>query len=267
MIQITPDRSLLLWHTARSYLSERTNIEKVDELASDKTNPKLTKMSDIYCRLLDSLRNRQGMPRSISNISNLKEVLKGFSPLEVQETYGLDWQKLFTAIQTEVRPTSRMDINSPQNYWVVFTKGALDSAAFLSQFKDGNEFVNSVGLFAENEALVAGMPMVMTLEITGLGFALACDFLKESGWSQYAKPDTHTKKILKGCGFADGTDYGTFKAIVTISKHVDQTPYNVDKVLWLIGSGKLYTINETFDTDRDEFIRRYNQLSTENHNV
>ena len=132
-----------------------------------------------------------------------------------------------------------MNINIPQNYWVVFTKGVLDAAAFLNKFKSGEDFVEKVNIFVQNGAFIAGLPQLLELEIHGLGFALACDFLKEAGWSQYAKPDVHTKKILHEVGLSDKSDFGTFKAILEIAEHINETPYRVDKVIWLIGSGNL----------------------------
>ncbi|MFB6273972.1 MAG: hypothetical protein ABEL51_13860, partial [Salinibacter sp.] len=71
------------------------------------------------------------------------------------------------------------------------------------------------------------------------GFALACDFLKELGWVAYPKPDVHLNAIFSGLGFSDGTDYATFKAIVRMAEVLYETAYAVDKLFWLIGSGKL----------------------------
>lgn len=150
-----------------------------------------------------------------------------------------------------------MNKKVPQNYWVVFSKGALDGAAFLSKFKSGEHYTETVLHFAKNEILVAALPKLLEIEIHGLGFALACDFLKESGWPEYAKPDVHTKKILSGLGLADGTDYGTFKAILLMAKHIGKTPYNVDKFVWLTGSGNLYHRQEKFKTSCEEFLRFY----------
>jgi len=146
-----------------------------------------------------------------------------------------------------------------QNYWVVFCKGSIDAADFLSKFTDGNEFVGSIQQFTNSEIFVAGLPKVLEMEITGLGFALACDFLKEAGWPQYAKADTHTKKLLEAVGFSNGSDYGTFKAMLQVAKHIDESPYRVDKVLWLMGSGRLYNKNLKIDTSRDDFLKYYRQ--------
>jgi hypothetical protein len=96
---------------------------------------------------------------------------------------------------------------------------------------------------------------LLSKEVHGLGFPLACSFLKDAGWYQYPKPDVHTKAILKGIGFADGSDYLTYRAIVTIADRIGETPFSVDKALWLIGSGKLHLSRKRFRTRRQEFVR------------
>ncbi len=65
----------------------------------------------------------------------------------------------------------------------------------------------------------------------------------------------HTKTILKGLGFSDGSDYHTFKAIVRMAKLLHVTPFQVDKILWLIGSGNLHLVDEIFRPDKAGFVR------------
>lgn len=257
MLDITKQQATNFWDICNEYLASKTNMNAIRELVSKSANPILTDLSKIYIRLLESLSNKQGMPKSIGPIERLSKVLKEFYPADVHAQYGLDWESLFDVIRTKIKPQSRMNKRVPQNYWVVFSKGALDSATFLSKFKSGEEFADTVSLFAKSEILIAALPKLLEFEIHGLGFALACDFLKESGWPEYAKPDVHTKKILLGVGLSDGSDYGTFKAILLIAKHIGETPYTVDKLIWLSGSGNLYHRGEKFKTNREEFIRYY----------
>jgi hypothetical protein len=255
MLEITKPQAKSFWAICEGYLAQKTDMGAVRELVSETVNPRLTELSKIYVRLLESMSNRQGMSNSIGDYRKLASVLSNFSPADVHGQYGLDWEVLFDEIERKIKPESRMDRNVPQNYWVVFSKGALDGAAFLTKFQSGDQFAETVSQFADSEILVAAFPKLLELEIRGLGFALACDFLKESGWRQYAKPDVHTKKILFGIGLADGTDYGTFKAILLIAKHIGETPYAVDKYIWLAGSGNLYNRREKFSTSRDESIK------------
>ncbi len=260
MPEITKKQSQKLWNMSIEYLSQRADINLVFDLASPKTNPPLKTINQFYFALLESLTNKQGMPNSIGDIYNLKSILKSFSPKKVTDTYGLDWRLLFKTIKKEINPPSRMRIDIRNNYWVVFSKGAIDGARFLSKFKSGKEFRDSIDFLARNEALLTAAPMLLSYEIFGFGFALACDFLMESGWHQYTKPDVHLMNILEGIGFSNGTDYDTFKTVLTVARHVNQPPYTVDKVLWLIGSGELYNVNVKFKTNRNDFIKLF--LST-----
>lgn len=265
MLEITKQQAESFWAICSRYLAQKTEMGAVRELVAESANPRLTDLSEIYVRLLKSISNKQGMPKSIGNVRRLSSVLSAFSPTKIHERYGLDWEALFDEIKTKIKPQSRMNKKVPQNYWVVFSKGALDGAAFLSKFKSGEHFTETVLQFAKSEILVAAFPKLLEFEIHGLGFALACDFLKESGWPEYAKPDVHTKKILSGVGLADGTDYGTFKAILLIARHIGETPYTVDKFIWLAGSGNLYHRHEKFKTSREEFLRFYRKLSGREH--
>jgi thermostable 8-oxoguanine DNA glycosylase len=101
----------------------------------------------------------------------------------------------------------------------------------------------------------------LSQEVNGFGFALACDFLKELGFFNFAKPDVHVKAIVKGLHLASESpsDYLVFKVVARIAEHCGRTPYDVDKTFWLVGSGYFYDHkslgrNGRVATDRDEFI-------------
>jgi len=85
------------------------------------------------------------------------------------------------------------------------------------------------------------LPMLIALEIEGVGFPLACDFLKENGYRNFAKPDVHIKDIFTRLGLARSrNDYEVFSSVVRVALNVGETPYCVDKLFWLIGSGNFY---------------------------
>ncbi|MFH1871100.1 MAG: hypothetical protein ABIK82_17400 [Pseudomonadota bacterium] len=257
MPPVTRNEAMKFWQYCREYLALKTDLVNVSELAAieERQDPHTLSMPGFYLRLLKSLTNRQGMPNSIGDIERIRGVLCNFSPKKVADVYGKDWKLLFRTIKKDVKPSSRMDIDIPQNYWVVFSKGALDCATFLSGFASAKALATEITHFADSESFSAGLPKVLALEIHGYGFPLACDFLKECGWTQYAKADVHTKKILEHVGLSDGSDYDTFRAMQVIARHIKETPYAVDKHIWLIGSGNLYNRHETFPTSREEFFR------------
>ena len=245
----------IIWAAARTYLDGRTEWKKVEAHLGGQGNPPKESMAAVYEQFLLSLQNRQGMMNTIGGTEHLEPAFFGFSPRRTHEAYGDDWRDLFRAIKTKVKPPTRMVMSNPRSYWVHYCKGALDGAAWLAQFPRFQDFVALVDRFAENGWAAPGLPLVLAKEVHGFGFALACDFLKESGWSQYAKPDTHTTFILSSLGLSDWSDYATYKAIVRMAELLGETAYTVDKVLWLIGSGWLYKFDEHFQTDQEEFVR------------
>jgi hypothetical protein len=71
---------------------------------------------------------------------------------------------------------------------------------------------------------------------------LACDFLNGLGYENFSKPDVHVKDIFGGLGLcAEGAgDYEVFRAVGRLAGNAGVTPYNADKLFWLVGSGYFY---------------------------
>lgn len=58
--------------------------------------------------------------------------------------------------------------------------------------------------------------LLLEQQIVGIGFALACDFLKELEYVNFAKPDVQLRDIFKGLELCPpkSSDYELFKAII-----------------------------------------------------
>jgi thermostable 8-oxoguanine DNA glycosylase len=104
---------------------------------------------------------------------------------------------------------------------------------------------------------------MISYEVSGIGFPLACDFLKELGFSEYGKPDVHLKDIFKALDLIDPNeksasklDYQTLKVIDRIAKENGTTAYAVDKIFWLIGSGSFYLSNLKIGRQKKVFIEK-----------
>ena len=105
--------------------------------------------------------------------------------------------------------------------------------------------------------------MMISIEISGIGFPLACDFLKEIGFMNFGKPDVHLKEIFKALNLIDPNensaikqDYQTLKLIDKIARANGITSFEVDKIFWLIGSGNFYLENIKIGRNRNEFIEK-----------
>ena len=211
---------------------------------------------EVYFRLLRSLSNRRGMPNTIGPIESLSAVFCEFNHFQTLQRYSNNWEDLFDTIQREVQPESRMDKTNPHSYWVIFSKGSISGAEYLARFDALEDFLQYVKDFDERPTTRPALPFLMGHEIFGYGFSLACDFLKELGFSNYAKPDTHLIDIFSGLGLSSKSPLDVFRTVSLMAHEVGETPYAVDKAFWLIGSGKLYLCNIKFKTSKSEFIEK-----------
>lgn len=84
--------------------------------------------------------------------------------------------------------------------------------------------------------------MILSEEIYGIGYPLACEFLKELGFVSYGKPDVHIIDIFEGFGLCHrgASPYEIQKIIVHMDEAKGVSAYKVDKLFWLIGSCKFY---------------------------
>ncbi len=212
----------------------------------------INSLSDSYKVMLKSVRSLRHMPKVIDDVDNFSEELFNFEPGSIVEHYENDHRMLFKAIapaKTKYRA---------QNSWVKFCKSAMSGAHFLSQFKNYKEFIAFTQAFTAIPETRIGLALLLKEEVFGFGFALACDFIKESVSPEYVKPDTHIKYIFKELGICrdSASDYEVFKDVVVFSEIAQEKPYTVDKLFWLIGSGKFYYINRKVKTNRQNFVER-----------
>jgi hypothetical protein len=147
--------------------------------------------------------------------------------------------------------------------WRMFGKGAISAAIFLSDFKGIEEFDGFVNDFQRNNYSRDALPMLLAKEIVGFGFALACDFLKEARYVGYAKPDSHLMYVFEQSGLCkrndyERFDYEVFKTIICVAEAVGKTPYEVDKRIWLVCTGKFYYDEDVADK-KEKLIRQLSE--------
>lgn len=244
---------------AREYLLsfEEVNEEILERHLEHWRTRKLNSIGELLFAVLDSAKNRGAMPNYIGDIRHLKPFLFNFEAKDIVEIYGKDWEKLFDTIKAKYTPPASMNKENPKNSWVIFSKTIISAAVFLSQFASIKDFDKFVSQFYLNEYTRLALPLLLTKEIFGLGFALACDFLKENGYPKFVKPDRQIKAIFRGLHLTESTsDYEVFKDVIRFSDAVDEIPYRVDKLFWLIGSGKFYLDNIKIKSNRNEFIQQ-----------
>lgn len=202
-------------------------------------------MAGLYERMLESAQSgnmKAGViGGSIGGVGNLGPVLCDFDPVRVLEKYPSGWDEVLDDIVRELKPRGSVSRTS-RSIWPGYCRSALSAAGFLSSFSSAEEFYGWVDFFDEDERARPALPLLLAQEIEGIGFALACDFLKELGYENFSKPDVHVKEIFWAIGLSPlGTsDYEVFRAVARVARNADVTPYNVDKLFWLVGSGYFY---------------------------
>lgn len=221
-------------------------------------------ITDANKRLIESLSNRN-MMASVINFkgkeAKLCEILCYYDPQAIINKYS-GANELFDVFKKNFEIKN---VQSRRNLWRKFSEGIISGSKFMSSFRDKEEFDSFIKTFALNKYTKAALPMLLSKEIKGFGLALACDFIKELGYRDYPKPDVHLIKIFSSLGLSASTEpYEVYKSIIEMSEAVKEDAYTVDKIFWLISSGRFYLVNVNTGRKRDEFIR-YAKRCLRNH--
>jgi hypothetical protein len=248
----------IIWKEARRYLNKQNKSDEVIDLHLNLYQQVIpNSINDVYFRLLASLINRQGVNNWIGDIENLAPFFEDYSPTKVLAKYQ-DWEKLIDTINaSDFEAPAAINKNDTRNIWVHFSKGSIDGAKFLSKYETHKDFDNFASKYITNNQHVQ-LATKISLNIHGIGFALACDFLKELGYSDYVKPDVHIIDIFQELGLTKSKKpEDVFTAVLNFAESIDEIPYRVDKMFWLIGSGYFYLLpnKPRIPTDRTEFCR------------
>ncbi len=251
---VTPEIDRKAYELAKGYLPSlgitgvtHTLIEKYQNLSSRKPRP--VSKEELYQHTLEHAQNtgmkRRVIGESINGVDKLGTVLYEFNPTEVLDKYGANWEAVLDRIVKELNPRGQIR-RTQRSIWPHYCQTILSAAAFIDQFNSADKFYEWIDFFDQDDRARASLPMLLSHEITGFGFALSCDFLKELGYAKFPKPDVHLRDIFTALELCpDGTDdYHLFKAIIRVASHSNVTPYATDKVFWLIGSGNFYEDQE-----------------------
>lgn len=252
----------IIYDEARKYLLSFNEIDSVllDKYLDEWKGNIPASIEDLLEGMLSSVKNRQAMPNTIGDVENLRPYLYDFKPDRILDEFHNDWKQVFIKIKSEHKPKGRLDINNQRCYWAIFCKAVISASNFLARFSDVKHFNEFVEAFYLNEYTRVALPLLLEREVDGMGFALACDFLKDNGYPKFVKPDTHIKKIFKGIGLTDSDDdYEVFKDVIRFSETIGELPFRVDKMFWLVGSGNFYDDEIKIQTSRNQFINTINR--------
>jgi hypothetical protein len=253
---VSNQKLILLYTLAYEFLVSKIGQYALEQKLNHYRQHKAETMEDVFWYLINSLTNKVGMRATIGDIDALGQFLFNFDPIQCRAHYQDNWEKLFKKIQDNHTPPGPMKINNKNSYWVIFCKGILSGAEFLSKFESYKAFDKFVNGFTFNDISITALPIILDQEVYGMGFPIACDWLKEIGYFNYCKPDTHTIDILYETKMAPSEDnYVVFKTMVKMARVNNEAPAVVDRLLWLIGSGKYVGKNEKITRQKKAFIQ------------
>jgi hypothetical protein len=258
-----------LYEFAYNFLLSFENVTKsiLDcHLEPDFDKPK--DLNKIYLKLCESAQNRQMSAKvigqSIGGIENLGKLLFNFDLKKVTEKYKKnEWNKLLIDITSTLKPKGQIRITN-RSIWPQFCQSVIESAYFLNTFDNVIDFYNWADFFVHDKKAKLALPLLISTEIHGIGFPLACDFLKEIGYVEYGKPDIHLRDIFIALSIINPFEKSVIKRDFEILHVIDKiafenniTPYAVDKVFWLIGSGNFYSSNLKIGGQKQKFIWKF----------
>lgn len=260
------------YHTAYQFLLDKIPHDHpssiLDEyLGSVDEYPDNPTLNSIYKQLLSSAQNanmKAGViGGSIGGFKNLGEALYSFNPRKVLRKFDGKPDDLLQHISETLNPNGKVRTGT-KSIWPRYCRTILSAASFLQSFKSGSEFVEWATAFYSDARTMPALPLVLATEIDGIGYALACDFLKEFGFTNFGKPDVHIREIFIGLGLCHdkATPYQIQQTISSVAAEASVSAYDADKVFWLVGSGKFYKHpdignNGHIGRMKDEFIKLY----------
>ena len=97
--------------------------------------------------------------------------------------------------------------------------------------------------------------VVYVRNITDIDDKINTKAKEENVSPEFIKPDTHINDIAQGLGITRSSrNYQIFKDVEAYCARINVTPYAVDKVFWLVGSGNFYLSGIKVNSSKHDFI-------------
>lgn len=213
----------------------------------DRYNP--GDLRGVYIAFIRTAQNYQFMPNVIQFDNREDAIGKILHNYDYNYASTLDPDDLYITFKKEFGITS-------EKSWHLWCKAVVDSAAFVKTFSD----VKAFDKYVTQNSNIKKVPIAISRRITGIGFALACNALKELGYLDYVKPDIHLIDICDELGICSRDPIDVFDAMQTIAAENNITPYKLDKVLWLVCSGNFYKEGVRVKGRKEELISKVKGL-------
>ena len=215
-------------------------------------------INKIYLRFLLSLQNRS-RTFSIITLHDKEDKYKPFffdyNPKQVVVKYK-SAKELYSAIKHLL--TGNQNNSSMALQWC---QGAIDGANELAKYDTPAKLKQEF-----NKHLDLELPLYWSKKITGMGFALSCDFFKEIGY-EFPKPDIHIRNVFKEIFNVELKDINTDEelcaAFISAAEKLNQseiktTVYKFDRMIWLACTGKFFLHKNIPASLRERLIAQCN---------
>ena len=239
------------------------NLKSFEEFQKELTKPKDFKKlygeGSYFERLFDSLINRTMLPNIFkkgenyekkNSRKNISDVLFEYDGLKILKEHKTS-EKLFKEFQKELKFDNEKNKLAKE-----VCQGIIDGCNFFKRFEDGKEFKRFLEQITSKKEIMLALPLYLSKEIKGFGFALSCDFLKECGFKDYLKPDTHIIDIFKKIhGVKNMSQWECYKKFIEFldclnEKEDKKSAYEIDKILWL-----------NCKVNKEEFLKKIKPLN------
>ena len=228
-------------------LSKKYEIDdiKIDEFINN-TDIKKKDMSDVFDIALVVLQDYYNFPNVIKYDKNKEVIKKEICFPCFKKCATLDPKKIAEKI------TKQLGVKC-SNSWIRYCKGIVSVASFLSAFGSFEKFKETCEYYDKDNISRIAFASYLEKKIDNMGFAIACNWLKELGYKNYSKPDTHTKDICYALKLVDSNkkDIDCFEKMSELAKECGVEAYKLDKVWWLICSGNFYRFGKRLPSPQD----------------
>jgi len=132
-------RFKLIYEEAVQFLKNKVGNETLKKHLEYYHTYRPKSLKDVFRKMIETLKNRNGYVNFIAPTEELCSVLLDFNPKRVLEKY-FDWKQLFNQLKKKFGDKYKMVIDNNKNAWVIFSKGIISCAKFISNFDDFHQF-------------------------------------------------------------------------------------------------------------------------------
>lgn len=219
-------------------------------------NPqRMSSMKDVFYQFCGNLQDYNMMPSVIGFLredrkEKFYQIFCGYDKDQVRDKYTEE--SLFEEF-CNCFPVKNKE--SKNNLWKRYARSIIDTCEYLAKFDSIDSFYNYIESYQGD----LGVVNEMSKSIRGMGFALTCNMVKDLGFTEYAKPDTHTKDVIAAMGYSDD-DISVIRTIQRIANENNDTAFNLDRMIWLICSGYYFNHNIRVGSHKKELIEKINNI-------